>query len=422
VSLNYDTTDTTDPLNSTNGTIALTGISAGTAHFETGSLMGHSPDGYLQVPYGTATGDPTSGTTYTTGDFPFAPTWNNYSNFTVPLTAAYEFTLEIPTTSLLKATALPDTGPESNPGPYVALRLYIYGPGGVNMYDGEYVSGLVESVTGNAYGTEGFPGSTKNVFYMNGVNLVAGVTYSFLLQYIVFNVDYNNVLDINYFIPNTTVSYNAAVASSNLNQSGITLGQDTDRYIFTKAGLLDFYDPFFVGNEGAKGRQTIGEIAGPFILYNSDTNGHHSSNQRIYINQASFPRSNRAAGGNFLTSHFFGGFNRSFLPIRAYGIFTPTSSTNHTIYSTTLWPFSFNIETVTYVTTNKFAVTFVEPLLDNVGYSTQSTSKSGVYTVQLVSHDSGLSLVTVTNVTYFGFTMELSGEVGAKTVGIVVYK
>jgi microcystin-dependent protein len=30
--------------------------------------MNHSPNGYLQVPYGTATGDPTSGTTYGVGD------------------------------------------------------------------------------------------------------------------------------------------------------------------------------------------------------------------------------------------------------------------------------------------------------------------------------------------------------------------
>jgi hypothetical protein len=410
VSLNYDTTNATDPLNSSQGVIPIIGVSSGTAHFETGSLSGQGPKGYLQVP----------GPAYPT--WPYAPTWNMDSNFTVPLTAAYEFTLSIPTTSLLKATALPDTAPEYYPGPYVALRLYVYGPGGVNMYDGEYVSGLVESVTGNPYGQEGYTTSPANVFYMNGVNLIAGVTYTFTIQYIVFNVDYNNVLDINYYIPNTNVSYFAAVASSNMNQSGINLGQDTDRYLFTKPGLLDFYDNTSGQNTGesADKRKTIGEIAGAFLLLNADREA-MSNNQKIYINQASYPRVNRASGGNFITSHFFGGWNRAFLPIRAYAMFEPDSSTNHTTYGTIFWPYSFNVETVTYVTTKKFAVTFVEPI-----FSTESFTSNGnksFYTVGVISHNTGLTLVTVTNQTYTGFVMELSGEKSAgELIGIVVYK
>jgi hypothetical protein len=299
------------------------------------------------------------------------------------------------------------------------------------MYSEEYVSGLVESAHGGAYGTEGYPASAINAFYMNSVNLVAGVTYAFLLQYIVFNVDYNNVLNINYYFPNINVLYNAAVASSNMNQSGINLGQDTDRYIFTKPGLLQMYgtDAIFPGNDGMRNRQTIGEIAGPFILYNSDSKGHLSNNQRIYINNAEYPRSNRSAGGNFLTSYFFGGFNRSFQVLRAYGFFEPDSSTNHTIYSTVWWPFSYNIETVTYVTTNTFAVTFVERIYSSEGWNTQgisnplNTNKSAFYTVGLISHNSGLTLTNVTNQTYNGFTMVLSGEKSAgEQVGIVVYK
>jgi hypothetical protein len=419
VSLNYDTTNATDPLNASQGVIPLTGISAGTAHFETGSLDGQGANGYLQVP----------GPTYPT--WPYAPTWNSTSYFTVPLTATYEFTLELPTTTALSVTALPDTAPEFYPGPYVALRLYIYGPAGVNMYSEEYVSGLVESAHGGAYGTEGYPASAVNAFYMNSVNLVAGVTYSFLLQYIVFNVDYNNVLNINYYFPNINVTYFAAIASSNMNQSGINLGQDTDRYIFTKPGLLQMYgtDAVFPGNDGMRNRQTIGEIAGPFILYNSDSKGHLSNNQRIYINNASYPRSNRSAGGNFLTSYFFGGFNRAFQLLRAYGIFEPDSSTGHTIYSTPWWPFSYNIETVTYVTTNTFAVTFVERIYSSEGWDTQgisnplNTNKSAFYTVGIISHNSGLTLTNVTNQTYNGFTMVLSGEKSAgEQVGIVVYK
>jgi hypothetical protein len=413
VSLNYSTTNNTDPLNASQGIIPLIGNSPGTAHFETGSLSNQGANGYLQVP----------GPTYPT--WPYAPTWNLTTNFTVPLTATYEFSLKLPTTSLLKATTLPDTAPESFPGPYVALRLYIYGPGGVNMYSEEYVSGLVESAHGGAYGTEGYPANTVNAFYMNSVNLVAGVGYSFLLQYIVFNVDYNNVLDINYYLPSTNVTYFAAVASSNMNQSGINLGQDTDRYLFTKPGTLQLYgnDIDYPGNEGARNRQTIGEIAGPFILYNSDSKGHLSNNQRIYINNALYPRANRTSGGSFLTSYFFGGFNRSFQLLRAYGLFEPDASTNHTIYSTLWWPYSYNVETVTYVTTKKFAVTFVEPIYSSESWSTQASSKQSFYTVGLISHNSGLTLVKVTNQTYNGFTMELSGEKSAgELVSIIVYK
>ena len=419
VSLNYDTTNTTDPLNASSGVIPLTGTPAGTAHFETGSLDGQGANGYLQVP----------GPTYPT--WPYAPTWNLTSYFTVPLTATYEFTLDLPTTTALSVTALPDTAPEYFPGPYVALRLYIYGPGGVNMYDEEYVSGLVESAHGGAYGTEGYPSNPLNVFYMNGVKLVAGVSYSFLLQYIVFNVDYNNVLDINYYLPNINVAYFAAIASSNMNQSGINLGQDTDRYYFTKPGLLDLYgtDAVFPGNEGARSRRTLGEQAGSMLLLNSDSKGHLSNNQRIYINNAAYPRSNRSAGGNFITSYFFGGWNRAFLPIRAYGLFEPDPSTGHTIYSTPWWPFSYNIESITYVTTNTFAVTFVEPLYSSEGWDTQgisnplNTEKRSYYTVALISHNSGLTLVNVTNQTYNGFTMVLSGEKNAgQHVGVLAYK
>ena len=408
VSLNYSTTNDTDPLNSTAGTIAITGVSAGTAHFETGSLSGQGAKGYLQYPG--------------SGTWPYAPTWNIESDFTVPLTATYEFTLSIPTTSLLKATALPDTAPEYNPGPYVALRLYVY-QGSTNMYPGEYVSGLVESVTGNPYGQEYYTTSPANVFYMNGLNLVAGVTYRFNVQYIVFNVDYNNVLDINYYLPNTNVSYNAAVASANLNQSGINLGQDTDRYFFTKPGTLDFYDDSAGQNtyDSANNRRLLGEIAGSFLLINSDSAGHLNSNQRLYISQASYPRSNRSAGGNFITSYFFGGWNRSFLPIRAYAMFEPDSSTNHTLYNTLWWGYSYNIESINYVTTNTWAVTFVETI-----FSTESFTSNGnrsYYTVGILSHNSGLSLVTITNQTYTGFTIELSGEgTGGAVIGLMVYK
>jgi hypothetical protein len=417
VSLNYDTTDTTDPLNTTSGVIAITGVTAGTAHFETGSLSGQGANGSLQTP--------------PSGDWPYAPTWNIESNFTVPLSATYEFTLSIPTTTLLKATSLPDTPPgESNPGPYVALRLYIF-EGPTNIYPREYVSGLVESVTGLPYGQETYTTNPANVFYMNGLNLVAGVTYRFIVQYIVFNVDYHNVIDIDYFLPNTNVSYNAGVASSNLNQSGIRLAMDTDRYVFTKPTNLNFFDEnSFVGNNAAKQTKSIGEIAGSFLLYNSTNDEWHSSNQKIYINQASFPRSNRSAGGHFVTSYFFGGFGRSFQTLRAYGFFEPSSNTKHNIYTTEWWPFSYNIESVVYVAANTFDITFAENIYSNESWDSDppnpsrvNDDKNSFYTV-FVGWQTTVcpSVVSIPIRKYSGFRLVLSGETDSGRLSIAVHK
>jgi hypothetical protein len=208
-----------------------------------------------------------------------------------------------------------------------------------------------------------------------------------------------------------------------MNQTGINLGQDTDRYIFTKPGILDFYDNSAGQNTGesAEDRRTIGEMAGSMLLLNSDARA-MSSNQRLYISQASYPRINRSSGGNFITSHFFGGYNRAFLPIRAYAMFEPDASTNHTLYNTSWWPYSHNVETITYVTTNTFAVTFVEPIFSTESFT--SNGNKGFYTVGIISHNTGgITLVTVTNQTYTGFTIELSGEESSGSlIGIIVYK
>jgi hypothetical protein len=131
-----------------------------------------------------------------------------------------------------------------------------------------------------------------------------------------------------------------------------------------------------------------------------------NTKQNIYINQALYPRVNRFSNGNFITSHFFGGWNRAFLPIRAYAFFEPDSSPGWEVYASPWWPYSMNIESITYLSGNTWAVTFVEPLF-----------------VALVSHNSGLTLVTVTNQNYNGFTIQLSGQKSAgEHVGIVVYK
>lgn len=406
VSLNYDTTNATDPLNATAGTISVTGLGAGTATFNNGTLTGQGPNGYLQGP-GAAP------------NYYYGPTWNIATNFTVPLTATYEFTLKFPVSSQLYAYKSSGTG-----NPIVQLRLYIRrNSDSQNMNVRDYISIPDEPPNGQAVGTAYYAGNTNNTFYLTGIPLVAGESYNFNVQYIVNNCNYGDYITIGYYLPSITANYFAAVASSNMNQSGINLGQDTDRYIFTKAGALDFYQ----GRSPAVDKTTIGEQAGSMLLLNSDLYGYFNDWQRLYINNASYPRSNRSSGGNFITSHFFGGWNRSFLNLRAYAMFEPDSTTGFETYASPWWPYSLNVDKVTYVGGNTFTVTFVEPL-----YGTESFPENGggsFYSVVLAnagapgSLGGGMSIIRVYNGTAYGFTMELNDtDSSGGRVSILVYK
>jgi hypothetical protein len=278
-----------------------------------------------------------------------------------------------------------------------------------------YISIPDEGCNGQPVGTGYYASNTNNTFYCSGIPLVAGVSYRFNIQYIIVNCDYDTQLTIGYYLPSINASYFAAVASSNMNQTGLNLGQDTDRYLFTKPGSLNFYD----GQNAATARQTIGEQAGSMLLLNSDLYGYFNDFQRLYINNASYPRSNRGSGGNFITSHFFGGWNRAFLNLRAYVLFEPDSSTNINTFADILWPFCLNVDKVTYVTTNTFDITFVEPLFSTEGITNGNTMSA------VLANDgaAGITLVDVRNKTPYGFRVELSGETSSGgRVAILVYK
>jgi hypothetical protein len=138
----------------------------------------------------------------------------------------------------------------------------------------------------------------------------------------------------------------------------------------------------------------------------------------LYINLAQYPRSNRSAGGSFFTNYFFGGFNRAFQTQRAWGFFEPDSSTNHTIYSTIWWPYSYNIETVTYVGANTFDITFVEPIYSNESWDSDppnpskiNSDKNSFYNVEVGWHGPTCPrVVSITNVKYTGFRLILDSE------------
>ena len=401
VSLNYDTTNATDPLNATQGTVAVTGISAGTAYYANGALSGQGPNGYLQVPQGPS---------------PFwAPTWNIDSNFTVPLTANYEFTLRFPVSSALYALKTGGGG-----SPFIQVRLYIWrNSDGANMNPRGYISIPDEGPNGQAVGTGYYAQNQFNTFYASGIPLVAGVGYRFNIQYIVVNCDYDTELTIGYYLPSINGSYFAAVASSNMNQSGLNLGQDTDRYIFTKPGSLNFYE----GRSSATARQTIGEQAGSMLLLNSDLYGYFNDFQRLYINNAQYPKSNRSSGGNFITSHFYGGWNRSFLNLRAYTLFEPDATTGVNLFGApNLWAYALNVDKVTYVTTNTFDITFVEPLYGTEGFP--ENGGGNIMSAALALDGAlGIALMDVTNKTPYGCRILLNAEdsTGGR-VALLVYK
>jgi len=432
VLLDYGTTSTADPLNSTSGILTISGYASGTATYQNGTLTGEGSNGYLQVPG--------------SGTWPYAPTWNMDRNITAPLTAAYEMTFKFPVTSLRKTTWISGT---KTYGPYVEMRLYVRDSSGNSVYTGfggaEYVDTPVfDADFGGNFYEQINPSSppTDVVLYMSGINMVAGQVYTVSIQYIVFNLDYDNYMTIDYYMPTIDIAYNASVSSTVLNQVGINVGQDTDRYFLTRPDFLSSLDltnfpdvetypgsgVYTRKNNSFQDRRTIGHIGGTFLLLNQNAIEWHNSMQRIYINNASYPRSNRAAGGNFMTSYIFGGYNRAFQILRAYAMFEPDSTTNCSgTYSEYWWPYCMNIEKITYVTTNTWQVFFVEALQDSSTWF-DPNGPVGFYSVVVAGGTTTGTGTVPTIVRVFdtfntSFKIELSNEDSSGSrINILVYK
>ena len=432
VLLDNGTVSTADPANAFAGTLAITGFAAGTATFQNGVLTGQGANGYLQYPPGVNAG------TIAPGQWPFAPTWNVDNVITAPLTAAFELTLSFPVSSLRKTTWISGT---KTSGPYVDMRLYVKDSGGNTVYSGfggaEYVNSPVfdADFAGNFYEqiNPAYP-PANIVLYMSGVNMIAGQPYTVTVQYIVYNLQYDNYMTIDYYMPNININYNASVASTTLNQVGVNVGQDTDRYFLTRPDFLDSLDLTTFPTNGSntnnsfQKRRTIGHIGGTFLLLNHNAIEWHNAMQRIYINNALYPRSNRSAGGNFMTSHFFGGYNRAFQMLRAYAMFEPDASTNCTSVYSDLWVigYSFNIEQIIYVTTNTWQVFFVEALQDSSTYP-NTGANYGFYGVVVAANGTATGpvprIVRVFDTYNTSFKIELTGEDNSGSrINLLVYK
>ena len=167
---------------------------------------------------------------------------------------------------------------------------------------------------------------------------------------------------ISHYIPATTITGIANVPKVGINQEGFQIIQDSSRYFTIKPSTLDFYN----NSVGAQDRAILGTQSGPLLLNNSFMNEWQNPYQNIYHRESLTPLINEAAGGHNITSYFFGGKNRAFQIIRAYGIVGTGVSTNW--YGTSGFSyynpayFWYNVDTVTRNSSFEYTVTFVEPI------------------------------------------------------------
>jgi hypothetical protein len=168
--------------------------------------------------------------------------------------------------------------------------------------------------------------------------------------------------------------------------------------------------------------EVTGIMGGTLVVLNAtDKNDWHSGKQKSYIRSAQYSFANRAAGGNFITSFFFGGYARSFNITRAYGWFEPNSNTGFSVYEDDWWPYAYNIESITRVSYGVFEVTFAEPIMETYG----AYSGGGTYSVFIGRRNGDLpgdfTTAAISNIYHTGFRMDLGNETPAnRFVSILV--
>lgn len=376
-----------------------------------------------QVSYysnGAATGDNTA-VVYHAPTNTYSLQWSQQVWFTPTISGYYEFTTWFPKDARMGATG---TGGIA----YMGLRAYIYDAAGNSLIndDGrEYIEGPVEGAFINATQPGFAAGTYGNQYNRDGTGayfsnqyLTAGVSVRFLIQWIVFNIGYSDNLTIKGYWPATNVQYISNVPKTNINQQGFQVIQDTNRYLTIRpTGWYMYNDPALYGgspppylsDQGVT--EVTGIMGGTLVVLNATDKGDwHSGKQKQYIRSAQYSFANRAAGGNFLTSFFYGGYGRSFNLTRAYGWFQPNNNTGFDEYSGAWWPYAYNIDSITRITTNKFHVTFAEAIMDSYG----AYSGGGTYTVFIgtrnVDAPGQFSTANIYNNTHLGFDMDLGAE------------
>ena len=347
--------------------------------------------------------------------------WSQQVWFTPTISGYYEFTTWFPKNDGMGATGTSGTA-------IMGLRAYIYNAAGVSLIndDGrEYIEGPVEGAAVNAtqsgfaagtYGNQYNRGGTGA--YFSNQYLQAGVAVRFLIQWIVYNIRNTDTLTIKSYWPATNVQYISNVPKTNINQQGFQVIQDTNRYLTIRpSGWYMYNDPVVYGgspppylsDQGVT--EVTGIMGGTMVVLNATDKGDwHSSKQKQYIRSAQYSFANRAAGGNFLTSFFFGGYGRSFNLTRAYGWFQPNTNTGFTDFGGNWWPYAYNIESITRISYGKFQVTFAESIMDSYG----AYSGGGTYSVFIGRRDGDLpgdfTTAAISNIYHTGFIMDLGYE------------
>jgi hypothetical protein len=311
----------------------------------------------------------------------------------------------------------------------MGLRAYIYDAAGnslVNDDGREYIEGPVEGAT-NINATQ--PGFTAGTYgnqynrqgtgaYFSNQFLTAGVAVRFLIQWVVFNISYSDSLTIKAYWPATNVQYISNVPKTNINQAGFQVIQDTNRYLTIRpSGWYMYNDPAVYGgspppylsDQGVT--EVTGIMGGTMVVLNAtDKQDWHSSKQKQYIRSAQFSFANRSAGGNFISSFFYGGYARSFNLTRAYGWFQPNTNTGFTDFGGSWWPYAYNIESVTRISYGRFQVTFAEAVMDSYG----AYYGGGIYSVFIGSRDmdgpTQFQQAGLSNVYHTGFIIDLGNE------------
>jgi len=350
--------------------------------------------------------------------------WSQQVWFTPTISGYYEFTTWFPKNDGMGASGTSGTA-------IMGLRAYIYDAAGnslVNEEGREYIEGPVEGAAANVTRTGFAAGTYGNQYnrggtgaYFSNQYLQAGVAVRFLIQWIVFNIRNTDDLTIKAYWPATNVQYISNVPKTNINQQGFQVIQDTNRYLTIRpSGWYMYNDPAVYGgspppNLGDQGvTEVTGIMGGTMVVLNAtDKNDWHSGKQKSYIRSAQFSYANRAAGGNFITSFFYGGYARSFNITRAYGWFSPNTNTGFSLYEDQWWPYAYNIESITRISYGKFQVTFAEPIMDTYG----AYEGGGIYSVFIGSRNmdspTDFQQAGISNLYHTGFIMDLGNEVAA---------
>jgi hypothetical protein len=348
--------------------------------------------------------------------------WSQQVWFTPTISGYYEFTTWFPKNDGMGATGTSGTA-------IMGLRAYIYDAAGnslINEEGKEYIEGPVEGAAVGATQSGFAAGTYGNQYNRDGTGayfsnqyLQAGVAVRFLIQWIVFNIRNTDDLTIKAYWPATNVQYISNVPKTNINQQGFQVIQDTNRYLTIRpSGWYMYNDPANYGGGGAPpnlGDQGVTEVTGIMggtmvVLNATDKNDWHSSKQKQYIRSAQFSFANRAAGGNFISSFFYGGYARSFNLTRAYGWFQPNTNTGFTDFGGSWWPYAYNIESVTRISYGRFQVTFSEAIMDSYG----AFYGGGIYSVFIGSRDmdgpTQFQQAGVSNIYHTGFIIDLGNE------------